>query len=223
MEEVLIRPCKSDPAINCSSMEAKNSQSSTIRLFVDNYDSEDEFDYRELEEEIELAGHLKRGGDQWCYSPKPTTATQLLTIGNLSLGVEEDFAEVDYVTFNVSSDEILQDVITIEGLRSLYSSCFSCGVNWQDGHFDLDCRECGCYAMTRPCLDCDGKCGSNWRRNITLSHESRKANWEGECCFRQSKVTEGRFVVSKTESSMKKVSSHQSVQKSLLSPSLKVA
>ncbi|XP_076325859.1 uncharacterized protein LOC143233474 [Tachypleus tridentatus] len=72
-------------------------------------------------------------------------------------------------------------MLTIEGLRCHYSCCFSCGVNWADSHVSLDCFECGGYAMQRPCLVCDGKCKSVWSRNVTASHDSRQAKWEGRC------------------------------------------
>lgn len=42
----------------------------------------------------------------------------------------------------------------------------SCGVSWQQDHVSLDCRECGGYAMARPCPDCNGTCQSEWRRNL---------------------------------------------------------
>lgn len=49
---------------------------------------------------------------------------------------------------------------------SLFSMIFSCGVSWQQDHVSLDCRECGGYAMARPCPDCNGTCQSEWRRNL---------------------------------------------------------
>ncbi|XP_074600621.1 protein pinocchio [Brevipalpus obovatus] len=75
----------------------------------------------------------------------------------------------------------IQEAPTIETLRNLYNSCFTCGVSWHEAHISLDCRECGGYALQRPCPECDGKCSSYWKRNISNSHEKRKAIWEGKC------------------------------------------
>lgn len=44
---------------------------------------------------------------------------------------------------------------------------FSCGVCWYDDHVNLDCSECGGYAMCRPCPKCNGKCGAMWKRDVT--------------------------------------------------------
>lgn len=73
------------------------------------------------------------------------------------------------------------NMLTIEGLRSHFNSCFSCGVSWYEDHVSLDCSECGGYAMQRPCLKCDGQCDSIWRRDLAASHDTHKAQWEGEC------------------------------------------
>lgn len=72
-------------------------------------------------------------------------------------------------------------VLTIEELRLQMSSCFTCGVSWVEDHVSLDCSECGGYALERPCLICDGSCGAVWKRDLTKSHSSSKAQWEGEC------------------------------------------
>lgn len=72
-------------------------------------------------------------------------------------------------------------VLTIEQLRLEMTTCFTCGVSWMDDHVSLDCSECGGYARERPCLDCDGKCGGMWKRDLSLSHSSGKARWQGEC------------------------------------------
>jgi hypothetical protein len=49
----------------------------------------------------------------------------------------------------------------------MINKIISCGVSWHQNHVTLDCRECGGYAMERPCPECDGKCDSQWRRNLT--------------------------------------------------------
>lgn len=72
-------------------------------------------------------------------------------------------------------------VLTIEELRFQMKSCFSCGVSWAERHVSLDCSECGGYALERPCPVCEGSCGSLWKRDLTMSHASNRARWEGEC------------------------------------------
>ncbi|XP_071450911.1 protein pinocchio [Hetaerina americana] len=73
-------------------------------------------------------------------------------------------------------------VLSIEEVRAqLQESCFSCGVSWREEHVSLDCGECGGYALSRPCPRCSGRCQTEWRRNLTLSHASGKARWEGVC------------------------------------------
>lgn len=42
------------------------------------------------------------------------------------------------------------------------------------------------YALTRPCLSCDGQCPSLWTRNLAASHDHRQAQWEGHCVLRRS-------------------------------------
>lgn len=75
----------------------------------------------------------------------------------------------------------VEQVMTIEQLRHQLSSCFTCGVSWNDRHVSLDCSECGGYAMERPCPECDGHCGAVWKRDLTMSHSSGKARWIGAC------------------------------------------
>lgn len=72
-------------------------------------------------------------------------------------------------------------VLTIEGLKCHYNSCFTCGVSWYEDHVSLDCTECGGYAMQRPCLRCEGRCNGVWTRDLAASHEQRCAKWEGQC------------------------------------------
>ncbi|CAG2118785.1 unnamed protein product, partial [Medioppia subpectinata] len=67
----------------------------------------------------------------------------------------------------ISAEDLIHEMVTIEGLRTLYNSCFECGVSWHQNHVTLDCSECGGYAMSRPCPECDGKCDSQWQRNLT--------------------------------------------------------
>ncbi|XP_077559706.1 protein pinocchio-like isoform X3 [Haemaphysalis longicornis] len=73
------------------------------------------------------------------------------------------------------------DVVTLEGLKSHYNSCFTCGVSWYEDHASLDCAECGGYALNRPCLHCNGSCDEVWSRDLAASHKLRRAQWQGEC------------------------------------------
>ncbi|XP_075732195.1 protein pinocchio-like isoform X2 [Rhipicephalus microplus] len=73
------------------------------------------------------------------------------------------------------------DAITLEGLKSLYNCCFTCGVSWAEGQASLDCAECGGYALHRPCVHCDGSCGRVWRRDLVASHQLRRSQWIGKC------------------------------------------
>uniref|UniRef100_A0A0C9R049 Protein pinocchio n=1 Tax=Amblyomma americanum TaxID=6943 RepID=A0A0C9R049_AMBAM len=73
------------------------------------------------------------------------------------------------------------DAVTLEGLKSHYNSCFTCGVSWCEDHASLDCAECGGYALHRPCLHCNGSCDGIWSRDLAASHKLRRAQWLGEC------------------------------------------
>ena len=74
-----------------------------------------------------------------------------------------------------------EGILTIEELKIFLSSCLACGVNWCKNEFTMDCHECGGYAMTRPCPHCNGKCESQWKRDVAASHDLRRAVWTGEC------------------------------------------
>ncbi|KAH7953301.1 hypothetical protein HPB49_007006 [Dermacentor silvarum] len=73
------------------------------------------------------------------------------------------------------------DAVTLEGLKSLYNCCFTCGVSWSEDQASLDCAECGGYALHRPCVHCNGSCGGAWSRDLVASHKLRRAQWIGEC------------------------------------------
>lgn len=75
----------------------------------------------------------------------------------------------------------MQQYLTIEELRASRNSCWLCGCNWQQDHVSLDCPECGGYALTRPCPNCDGKCKQIWRRDLSTTHDRHKASWTGQC------------------------------------------
>ncbi|KAL3227636.1 hypothetical protein MRX96_024058 [Rhipicephalus microplus] len=45
----------------------------------------------------------------------------------------------------------VSDAITLEGLKSHYNCCYTCGVSWSEEQTCLDCSECGGYALHRPC------------------------------------------------------------------------
>lgn len=82
--------------------------------------------------------------------------------GNLSLS--SSFSDLVGSPIEITVD----NVISIEDLRSQMVSCFSCGVTWTDDHVSLDCRECGGYSLERPCPLCDGECGVVWKRDFTM-------------------------------------------------------
>lgn len=84
-------------------------------------------------------------------------------------------------TLESAHEDSIYEMVTLEGLRSLYNSCFECGVSWHKNHVTLDCTECGGYSMSRPCPECDGKCDSQWERNLIATHENHKAIWTGVC------------------------------------------
>ncbi|XP_050039347.1 protein pinocchio-like [Dermacentor andersoni] len=71
--------------------------------------------------------------------------------------------------------------ITLEGLKSDYNCCFTCGVSWSEDQACLDCSECGGYALQRPCPHCNGSCNGMWSRDLDATHKTRRAQWLGEC------------------------------------------
>lgn len=73
------------------------------------------------------------------------------------------------------------DAITLEGLKSDYNCCFTCGVSWSEEQACLDCTECGGYALKRPCPHCNGSCDGLWSRDLDATHKKRRAQWLGEC------------------------------------------
>ncbi|EEB19518.1 conserved hypothetical protein [Pediculus humanus corporis] len=97
----------------------------------------------------------------------------------LSRGSYESLSSLDDVHHFLSQSE--QAVLSIEELRLQLNSCFTCGVSWQDEHVSLDCSECGGYSLVRPCPTCEGRCDSIWKRDLTMTHASGKARWEGKC------------------------------------------
>lgn len=88
----------------------------------------------------------------------------------------EDLAQQQHLPLQAAAD-----VVTLEGLKSHYNSCFTCGVSWYQDHASLDCAECGGYALNRPCLHCNGSCEGVWSRDLAASHKLRRAQWLGEC------------------------------------------
>ncbi|KAB0793336.1 hypothetical protein PPYR_01860 [Photinus pyralis] len=105
---------------------------------------------------------------------------------------------LDDITTCCSPQFNSEHVLTIEELRLQMSSCFTCGVSWVEDHVSLDCSECGGYAMERPCPKCDGTCGSLWKRDLTKTHSSSKAQWEGECKRAATKPQPPKSFVSST-------------------------
>nr|XP_018896032.1 PREDICTED: protein pinocchio-like isoform X1 [Bemisia tabaci]XP_018896033.1 PREDICTED: protein pinocchio-like isoform X1 [Bemisia tabaci] len=86
-------------------------------------------------------------------------------------------------------------VLSIEELRLQLNSCFTCGVSWVDDHVSLDCSECGGYSLERPCPLCSGRCSSVWKRDLTMSHASGRAKWEGKCNLQAEKASDSQLVL----------------------------
>jgi len=62
-------------------------------------------------------------------------------------------------------------------------SCTTCGAEWGEGAFTLECDECGGGALVRPCVVCGGRCGAWWRRAVIDSNDARVAHWGGGCAL----------------------------------------
>lgn len=114
-------------------------------------------------------------------SPKALTTNmrqvELNTHSPSPLSLGSDVGLLD----DLRSFQTTENMLTLEDLKNHYSSCFTCGVSWNEDHVSLDCFECGGYSMERPCPVCDGSCKQIWRRDLAMSHSMRKAHWEGEC------------------------------------------
>ncbi|KAL3227640.1 hypothetical protein MRX96_024062 [Rhipicephalus microplus] len=82
---------------------------------------------------------------------------------------------------DLAEEELLvqeADAVTLEGLKSLYNCCFTCGVSWAEEQASLDCAECGGYALHRPCVHCNGSCGGISSRDLVASHKLRRSQWD---------------------------------------------
>ncbi|XP_015186812.1 PREDICTED: uncharacterized protein LOC107071900 [Polistes dominula] len=113
-------------------------------------------------------------------SVQPTSESLSRHGSNISLSCHSLCDSVD--SNNQGSHPQYQDtILTIEELRAQLNSCFTCGVSWSQDHVSLDCSECGGYSLQRPCPLCDGRCRKEWKRDLTMSHASGKARWDGEC------------------------------------------
>ncbi|XP_052126782.1 protein pinocchio isoform X3 [Frankliniella occidentalis] len=106
--------------------------------------------------------------------------SQSLSLSSIS---SLDDAHISFSVANSanSTASVQEPVVSIEELRLQLNSCFTCGVSWHEDHVSLDCQECGGYSLERPCPRCDGRCGGTWKRDLTMSHASGKARWEGKC------------------------------------------
>ncbi|XP_013786238.1 uncharacterized protein LOC106470241 [Limulus polyphemus] len=72
-------------------------------------------------------------------------------------------------------------VMTFEEVNEDYNFCLTCGINWEDEQWSIFCDECGDSAMYRSCPECEGQCGSTWRRDTAATHRARWAKWKGKC------------------------------------------
>jgi len=124
--------------------------------------------------------------DQTTSGSDLVTMTQNMSIRRSSM--DEEQQQQQPAPFSPSSPDCKycgdfygEDHWTIEGLRVQLHSCFTCGVHWREEHVSLDCRECGGYALARPCPSCDGSCPNVWTRNLSETHSLGRAKWVGVC------------------------------------------
>ena len=50
--------------------------------------------------------------------------------------------------------------------------CSRCWSVWYLGQFSSNCEECGGFGMSRPCPVCEGRCGEEWKRDVSLVSHS---------------------------------------------------
>lgn len=100
---------------------------------------------------------------------------------------DDDFMTINFRPHNQGDNESdqqqQQQYIAMDEQQQSLNSCRLCGCNWLQDHISLDCRECGGYALTRPCPKCDGSCEQLWTRNISATHDRHTAFWSGNCAF----------------------------------------
>lgn len=129
-------------------------------------------------------------------SPMSTARVETMRMLNKSQSLSlSSISSLDdaHISFSVansanSTASTQEPVVSIEELRLQLNSCFTCGVSWHEDHVSLDCQECGGYSLERPCPRCDGRCESTWKRDLTMSHASGKARWEGKCLHTSTQI-----------------------------------
>ncbi|PVD32222.1 hypothetical protein C0Q70_07654 [Pomacea canaliculata] len=82
----------------------------------------------------------------------------------------------------IPTDEVEQ-IMQSEAYQRRIATCHLCGQCWYDNKFRVGCHECGGFPLQRACPVCDGQCGSQWTRNIKLSHSFHEAHWDGSCAL----------------------------------------
>lgn len=82
-----------------------------------------------------------------------------------SVSVSSSLSDMAASSLDFSSS----DTLNLEDIKmQLSQCCMTCGVCWKDEHFSFDCSECGGYSMIRPCMSCNGDCGSFWTRDFAM-------------------------------------------------------
>ncbi|XP_046375309.1 protein pinocchio-like [Haliotis rufescens] len=110
--------------------------------------------------------------DEVLNGPKATVYYAVQVPPNTDLAAQQG---KDY-----TRDEI-EELMQSEAYQRKISTCHLCGKVWFDNVFTANCKECGNFAMTRPCPICKGQCGRVWNRNLKMSHAYHKDYWEGDC------------------------------------------
>lgn len=59
--------------------------------------------------------------------------------------------------------------------------CSSCTALWSKGQFTENCLECGGFALTRSCPQCNGKCSASWHRQVAMSNAYKEPFYSGGC------------------------------------------
>ena len=52
--------------------------------------------------------------------------------------------------------------------QRVYTRCQLCWCSWSEDQCSDNCMECGGFAMTRSCPICNGKCDSEWTREVQM-------------------------------------------------------
>ncbi|XP_074656797.1 uncharacterized protein LOC141910007 [Tubulanus polymorphus] len=90
-----------------------------------------------------------------------------------------EFEEEGRVLTKAAVAELMQT----EQYQKMVNTCSSCHACWLYQQITADCRECGGFAIQRPCPVCDGRCMQTWTRDPKMTHSFQKAHWNGKCAL----------------------------------------